>query len=112
MSTTISPAPAFGSGRSPYWKTSGPPFRSMYAAFITLCLPVSNKRECRNKQRGIQRGRGACCGAKRALPQPRLHRRFVATRLAENKLAGESLAVEIEAAVSRRAHRQPTAPEG
>src|SRR6266446_10181639 len=34
ISITTSPGPAVGSGRSPYFKTSGPPCRSMKAAFI------------------------------------------------------------------------------
>src|SRR5262245_33332948 len=34
ISITTSPGAAVGSGRSPYFKTSGPPCRSMKAAFI------------------------------------------------------------------------------
>src|SRR5262249_26169249 len=39
MSMTTSPGLATGSGKSPYWKTSGPPNRSIKAAFI-LPLPL------------------------------------------------------------------------
>jgi len=35
-STTTSPDPATGSGKSPYFKTSGPPYCSMKAAFIVF----------------------------------------------------------------------------
>src|SRR5262245_3234289 len=41
MSTTTSPGPAFGSGRSPNFRTSGPPVCSRYAAFITSFLTVA-----------------------------------------------------------------------
>src|SRR4029450_8390871 len=34
ISMTTSPEPATGSGKSPYWNTSGPPYCSMNAAFI------------------------------------------------------------------------------
>jgi hypothetical protein len=38
-SMTTSPGPAAGSGKSPYFKTSGPPYCSMKAAFM-MFLPL------------------------------------------------------------------------
>src|SRR5258708_7968872 len=38
-SMTTSPGPATGSGKSPYWRTSGPPNRSINAAFISHLPP-------------------------------------------------------------------------
>jgi hypothetical protein len=45
-SMTTSPGPAAGSGKSPYFKTSGPPYCSMKAAFMMFCLcdPVRIRR--------------------------------------------------------------------
>src|SRR5713226_5465688 len=47
MSTTTSPGPASGSGCSPYWNFSGPPWPVRYAAFMasSSCL-----RRRRNRQ--------------------------------------------------------------
>src|SRR5262245_11704978 len=40
---TTSPGPATGSGRSPYFKTSGPPYCSMKAAFIAFLRSISRR---------------------------------------------------------------------
>lgn len=51
---TTSPVPATGSGKSPYFKTSGPPYCSMKAAFIVF-LPLQSGADALIARRSVRR---------------------------------------------------------
>src|SRR5713101_2632602 len=95
MSTTISPGLATGSGRSPYFSSSGPPWRSMNTAFIGF-LPVAREPEV-TKKHLCPHTRQRYTGQQQRQPRKREHR------------GGDNMRSRIMRAASRPTKKAPAA---